>query len=153
MRCALRSTPSMSIAENTAGTAAPTSRPKKTIGFMMSKFWMPVTPSSAAAVLTSLMNAPSSAITVRPAAAIAKPLVTALTVLPAESSSSVIESTSSPSSPISARPRALSTMGPYASLLTIMPTMESMPTADMAMPKSAYCVVWAGSTARGAQSL
>ena len=59
-----------------------------------------------------IMKAPSSEMTVRPAAPIEKPLVTALTVLPAESSSSAVRMVSSPRPPISARPRALSTIGP-----------------------------------------
>ena len=89
------------------------------------------------AAFASERYAPSREMTVRPAAPMANPLVTALTVLPALSSSSATRIVFSPRPPISARPRALSTMGPYASLEMIMPTMESMPTAAMAMPKSA----------------
>ena len=135
--CALRSTPSMSMAENTAGIPAPASIPNMTSGSMTSNPVSLSRPRAVAAVLTSLMNVPRRAITVSPAAEIEKPLVTALTVLPAESSSSVISRTSSPSSPISARPLALSTIGPYASLETIIPTIESIPTAAIEIPNKA----------------
>ena len=37
MRWAFLSTPKISMAENTAGTTAPTSTPKNTVGLMMSK--------------------------------------------------------------------------------------------------------------------
>ena len=125
------------MAENTAGMAAPMSTPKNTVGSMMSKPVSSSLPASASATFASDMNAPSRLMTVRPAAPMEKPFVTALTVLPALSSSSAMAMVSSPRPPISARPRALSTMGPYASLLMIMPTMDSMPTAAMAMPNSA----------------
>jgi hypothetical protein len=50
---------------------------------MISNPTIPATPRSMAASLTSLMKAAKSEMTVSPAAPIAKPLVTALTVLPA----------------------------------------------------------------------
>ena len=63
-------------------------------------------------MFAALIKAPSREITVKPAALMEKPLVTAFTVLPALSSSSAVRMVSSPRPPISARPRALSTMGP-----------------------------------------
>ena len=99
------------MAENTAGIAAPIRMPKNTVGSMMSKPVMSALPAAARASLTSLMKAPSREMTVRPAAPMEKPLVTALTVLPALSSSSAMRMVSSPRPPISARPRALSTIG------------------------------------------
>ena len=68
MRCALLSTPSVNIGLKTAGIAAPASIPKNTGGSIISKPVSPVTPKFAAATFTSLINAPSSAITVNPAA-------------------------------------------------------------------------------------
>ena len=100
------------MAEKTAGTAAPISTPKNTVGDMMSKPVISARPAASSAPLTSAMKAPSREMTVRPAAAIEKPFVTAFTVLPALSSSSAVRIVSSPRPPISARPRALSTIGP-----------------------------------------
>ena len=100
------------MAENTAGMAAPMSTPKNTEGSIISKPVMTAFPAAIRASLTSLRYAPSREITVSPAAPMAKPLVTALTVLPALSSSSATRMAFSPRPPISASPRALSTMGP-----------------------------------------
>ena len=145
--CAFLSTPRMSIAEKTAGMAAPTRTPKNTVGSMMSNPVISSLPAACRTSFVSAMNAPSREMTVSPAAPIENPFVTALTVFPALSSSSAILIVSSPSPPISARPLALSTTGPYASFEMIMPTIESIPTAAIAMPNIAY------PSPRGSQSL
>ena len=63
----------------------------------------------------------------------AKPLVTALVVLPTASSATMIRSGSPSKLPdISAMPAALSATGPKVSSATMMPVVESMP-----MPASA----------------
>jgi len=58
----------------------------------------------------------------------------AAVVLPTESSLSVISRTWGSRPAISAIPPELSAMGPYASTATVMPVVESMPTAARAMP-------------------
>ena len=64
----------------------------------------------------------------------ANPLPMALVVLPTESSASVVLLTSDPKPAISAIPLALSTIGPKASIATMMPVMDCIPTVAMAMP-------------------
>ena len=64
----------------------------------------------------------------------AKPFPMAAVVLPTESSLSVISRTESSRPAISAMPPALSAIGPYASMATVMPVVESMPTAARAIP-------------------
>src|SRR5690625_5287413 len=66
----------------------------------------------------------------------AYPLVTALVVLPTASSASVLARTSGGRSDISAMPPALSVIGPYVSIATIMPVIDSIATAATAMPYS-----------------
>ena len=64
----------------------------------------------------------------------AKPFPVAAVVLPSASSASVVSRTDSGSSAISAMPPALSATGPYASVASVTPSVESMPTAAMATP-------------------
>ena len=64
----------------------------------------------------------------------AKPLPMAAVVLPTESSLSVITRTLASRWQDSARPPALSAMGPKASMETVAPTKASMPREDSAMP-------------------
>ena len=64
----------------------------------------------------------------------AKPLPMAAVVLPTASSLSVIARTFSGRWQDSARPPALSAMGPKASMDTVAPTKASMPSEDSAMP-------------------
>src|SRR5437016_2604718 len=66
----------------------------------------------------------------------AYPLVTALVVLPTASSGSVMARTESGSLAISAMPPALSVIGPYASRATMMPAIDSIDVAAIAMPYS-----------------
>ena len=65
---------------------------------------------------------------------IAKPLPIAAVVLPTESSLSVITRTSGARWQDSARPPALSAIGPNASIETVAPTKASIPRADIAIP-------------------
>jgi len=62
IRIAFLSTPSINIAENTGGIAAPTNKPKKTVGFNISNPVINSLPSSKLATLTSLTNAHKSAV-------------------------------------------------------------------------------------------
>ena len=62
------------------------------------------------------------------------PLPIAAVVLPTESNLSVISRTDSSRPDISAIPPALSAIGPYASIATVMPVVESIPTAARAIP-------------------
>ena len=89
-------------------------------------------------LVTISAKAASKEITVKPAAPIANPFVIALLVLPAESNSSAIFIESSPKLDISASPLALSTIGPYASLEIIIPTIDNIPIADIDIPSIAY---------------
>jgi hypothetical protein len=57
-----------------------------------------------------------------------------LVVLPTASSGSVTARTAGGRSAISAMPPALSVIGPYASSATIMPVIDSMAVAAIAMP-------------------
>ena len=66
----------------------------------------------------------------------AKPLPVAAVVLPSESSMSVRSRTIGGWCVISALPPALSAIGPYASVASVMPSVESMPTAAIATPKT-----------------
>ena len=65
----------------------------------------------------------------------AYPFVTAFVVLPTASSGSVMLLISSGRSAISAIPPALSVIGPYESIATTIPVIESMDTADKAIAK------------------
>ena len=65
---------------------------------------------------------------------IAKPFPMAAVVLPTASSLSVMARTFSGRWQDSARPPALSEMGPKASMETVVPTKASMPRAASAMP-------------------
>ncbi len=113
------------------GIATPMSAPINTNGFMMSK--LTILPVSAA---RSPGTPPTTQSPLNPAAPIAKPFRYRLRCIPRRSSSSVTAITSSLNPDCSATPFALSTIGPYASLETVKPTMESMPTAAMEMPKT-----------------
>ena len=113
--------------------ATPTNAPKNTDGFIKSNVI-----SSPVEFDTISANAANSAITVSPAAPIANPFVIAFVVFPAESNSSALCITSSPKSPISASPLALSTIGPYASFETIIPTIDNIPIADIEIPSISY---------------
>jgi hypothetical protein len=82
----------------------------------------------------AVTNAATSAKAVITALPMAKPLPVAAVVLPRLSSASV-RSRTLPSMPaISAMPPALSATGPYASVASVMPNVESIPTAATAMP-------------------
>src|SRR5438105_4225436 len=64
----------------------------------------------------------------------AYPFVTALVVLPTASSGSVTARTSFGRPAISAMPPALSVIGPYASSATMIPAIDSIDVAAIAMP-------------------
>ena len=108
--------------------------------------WPPVAESTRAATAASSVNwllrlvcttdtyAASSASAVSAAEPIAKPLPVAAVVLPSESSMSVRSRTNAGCPVISALPPALSAIGPYASVASVMPSVESMPTAAMPTP-------------------
>ena len=82
-------------------------------------------PSSAPAVSMKLANRATAAMTAEP---MAKPLVTALVVLPTASRLTMIRSGSPWNSPdISAMPAALSDTGPNVSSETMTPVVASMP--------------------------
>ena len=84
--------------------------------------------------LTACAYDTNSARAVRAADPIANPLPIAAVVFPTASSLSVISRTLSSSSLISAIPPALSAIGPYASTATVIPVVESIPTAARAIP-------------------
>lgn len=71
---------------------------------------------------------------VRTADPIANPFPVAAVVLPSASRVSVVSLTLSSRSAISAIPPALSAMGPYASVARVIPRVDSIPTAAMAIP-------------------
>ena len=75
-----------------------------------------------------------SARAVKAAEPMAKPLPVAAVVFPSESSMSVRSRTKLGWPDISALPPALSAMGPYASVASVMPNVESMPTAAIPTP-------------------
>ena len=86
---------------------------------------MTVMPSSEPAVSMKLANRATAAMTAEP---MAKPLVTALVVLPTASRLTMIRSGSPWNSPdISAMPAALSETGPNVSSETMTPVVASMP--------------------------
>ena len=80
------------------------------------------------------LNAEKSAKAVRAAEPIANPLPIAAVVFPALSSASVRSRTCLGSLAISAKPPALSATGPYASIARLIPRVESIPTALIAIP-------------------
>ena len=87
-------------------------------------------PVSVAMVSTKEANRATAAITAEP---MAKPLVTALVVLPTASRPTMIRSASPSNSPaISAMPAALSATGPKVSSATMMAVVDSMPMPDRA---------------------
>ena len=108
------------MAENKNGSIAPMKSPIITIG---SKRLTALTPAT-------VEYETKSARAVRAAEPIANPLPMAAVVLPTASRVSVISLTDSGSSLIS----ALSDTGPYASTATVIPVVESMPTAERAIP-------------------
>jgi len=83
---------------------------------------------------TSSIYAAKSAIAVKAAEPMAKPLPVAAVVLPSISSSSVRLRTSGGKPLISALPPALSAMGPKASVARVTPRVESIPTAAKLTP-------------------
>ena len=99
--------------------------------FVMSRSWTALAPRiSAPAPSMKLAKRATAAITAEP---MAKPLVTALVVLPTASRLTMIRSGSPWNSPdISAMPAALSATGPKVSSETTTPVVASMP-----MPHSA----------------
>ena len=136
---AVRDTALMARAEKRNGTAPPMSRPMKTFGsatLIGSRSntprlvaWALSTISrgriSSTAVSMKLAKIATEAITAEP---MAKPLVTALVVLPTASRLTMIRSGSPWNSPdISAMPAALSDTGPKVSSDTITPVVASMP--------------------------
>ena len=133
---AVRPTARMARAENRNGTAPPISRPMKIFGSatLMASSGARSTPSlrsatsmpsSAPAVSMKLANRATAAMTAEP---MAKPLVTALVVLPTASRLTMIRSGSPWNSPdISAMPAALSDTGPNVSSETMTPVVASMP--------------------------
>ena len=140
---AVRDTAAIASEENMNGTAPPISRPMKTLGSatLMNTWSNTVSAgreytrslnSSAELPIVSmkLANRATAAITAEP---IAKPLVTALVVLPTASRLTMTVWASPSNSPdISAIPAALSATGPNVSSLTTTPVVASMP-----MPVSA----------------
>ena len=73
-------------------------------------------------------------IAVRAADPIANPFPTAAVVFPTLSSSSVMSRTSEGKSLMTAKPPALSAIGPYASTESCTPRVTSIPTAEVATP-------------------
>ena len=71
---------------------------------------------------------------VKAAEPIAKPFPVAAVVFPSESSASVRLRTSLSRPDISAIPPALSATGPYASVARVIPSVESIPTAERPIP-------------------
>ena len=95
---------------------------------------MAALPSSAYFAFILSVNVEKRASAVSAAEPMAKPLPTAAVVFPTESSLSVISRTLSSRPDISAIPPALSAIGPYASTATVIPVVESIPTAARAIP-------------------
>ena len=136
---AVRLTALMASAEKRNGTEPPMSRPMKTFGSATligsrsntprALCWAVSTMSRGSSSLTAvsmkLAKIATEAITAEP---MAKPLVTALVVLPTASRLTMIRSGSPWNSPdISAMPAALSDTGPKVSSDTITPVVASMP--------------------------
>ena len=136
---AVRPTARMASDENRNTTVPPMSAPAKVLGSAMlidTASNAAATSSSRTALPTSVMavdaivsrndaNRATAAMTADP---MAKPLVTALVVLPTVSRPSRIRSVSPSSSPdISAMPWALSAIGPKVSSATTIPVVDSMP--------------------------
>jgi acyl-coenzyme A synthetase/AMP-(fatty) acid ligase len=119
---------------NRKATEPPMSRPMNVLGsatlIWVSGFWNRAEPvssisSSAPIVSMKLANRATAAMTAEP---MAKPLVTALVVLPTASRLTMIRSASPLNSPdISAMPAALSATGPKVSSDTTTPVVASMP--------------------------
>ena len=137
---AVRDTALMARAEKRNGTAPPMRRPMKTFGSatligsevehapgaaLAARSTLTAPRSSSTAVSMKLAKIATEAITAEP---MAKPLVTALVVLPTASRLTMIRSGSPWNSPdISAMPAALSDTGPNVSSDTITPVVASMP--------------------------
>mmetsp|Transcript_12320 Transcript_12320/g.28917 ORF Transcript_12320/g.28917 Transcript_12320/m.28917 type:complete len:204 (-) Transcript_12320:852-1463(-) len=123
------------------GSMAPTRTPARRMGSLTSKS-MGSTPTGgnvpmAAAWATGStfsLKAARRERAVSTADPTAKPLPMAAVVLPRASSESVLARTSGPKCAISARPPALSAIGPYASVESEMASVASIPTAEMATP-------------------
>ena len=136
---AVRPTARMASEENRKATEPPMSRPMKVFG-SATLIWtrlasVPLTSAAStcgrrravplAIVSTNEANRATAAMTAEP---MAKPLVTALVVLPTASRLTMIRSGSPSNSPdISAMPAALSATGPKVSSATTMPVVASMP--------------------------
>ncbi len=121
---AARPTAFIVIAENRNGRVPPKRSPIRVRGFIK------LIDSSPAAV----ENAANNARAVKAAEPIANPFPIAAVVFPAESSASVLVLTCFGSPAISAIPPALSATGPYASTAKVIPRVESIPTALIAIP-------------------
>ena len=80
------------------------------------------------------MYAENNAKAVKAAEPIANPFPIAAVVFPTASNASVLLLTSSPSPAISDIPAALSATGPYVSVASVIPSVESIPTAAMDIP-------------------
>src|SRR5690606_24168267 len=111
-------------AENTKGSMPPINKPAMTFDF----------DTSIVLRLAVVINAPNNASAVSAADAIAKPLPIAAVVFPTASSLSVRPRTYLGRPDISAMPPALSEIGPYASTASLIPRLESIPTAAIAIP-------------------
>src|SRR5918996_1539237 len=149
---AVRPTARMARPENRNGTAPPINSPMNTWG-SATLIWMvpkmpsdvscrfsmtPTGSSSVADVSMKLANRATAAMTAEP---MAKPLVTALVVLPTASRPTITRSASPSNSPdISAMPAALSATGPYVSSETTTPVVASMPMPVRATRYSVNCV-------------
>mmetsp|Transcript_22617 Transcript_22617/g.70070 ORF Transcript_22617/g.70070 Transcript_22617/m.70070 type:complete len:259 (-) Transcript_22617:1703-2479(-) len=105
------------------GSMPPSSAPPSTMGSASRPPWPAL---SAKAVMSETE--------VSTALPMAKPLPVAAVVFPRASRASVVERTLSGSSAISAMPPELSAMGPYASVASVTPRVDNMPTAATAMP-------------------
>ena len=98
---------------------------------------MKVLPSSTALailILISSMYDARRAKAVSAALPMANPLPVAAVVFPNASKASVRLRTSGSRPLISALPPALSAMGPYASVASVIPRVDNIPTAAMPMP-------------------
>ncbi len=115
----------MVTAQKMNGSNPPMNRPTNTNGF--SRLRAPGSNSTLCVKSANRASAP------RPAEPMAYPFVTALVVLPTLSRASVIFLVDSGNLAISAIPPALSVIGPYESRATIIPVVESIAAAAMAI--------------------
>src|SRR3990172_7851325 len=123
-------TASIKNAENRNGTPAPKNNPINTKGSII----LNEVAEAPVIVSTSLANTEKSASDASTAEPIANPFVTAFVVLPTASNASVILLVLFGIFDISAMPPALSVIGPYASIETIIPVSDSIATAAIAIP-------------------